>query len=471
MEETKKENSVNVPGVTQLEPPSSKEEEMETVSIIEEEVLLRSPSHASDEDLERPTLDKQAREALKRKKKREKRKIARRKKREEIPAEKEQATQGDSDREAKSQRAEPAPSKPIETPGAPESRPGPSSGGPNKGQQERERVGEQAPRGDRPPKMRGPRARQARREERRVAKRRSFVLPSAPAAVRGVEMPEGPQEPSGASSPTKGPKRQRKDKETPPERRRKRAREGVDPSRPAGRVANVSPLLRGSTGAANLCASGAGPQLASYSSAARRENQVVIVSSREDGTMTPEEGERTRKHLVSEMLRAMTGPEGEPYGPELRFRNSGLVDPGWFLISTQDEASKRWLLNDWRPLAGDDVTFRVMRAADAPWPEQVGFWLRSQEVDLSAVRDMLARQNRSLAVDKWKHLKTTGKPGGWHLIFLVSHDTIRRLEEAEWVLYFELVTLAVRRVPVWSGATRRASPAAGRPGLTEKKDE
>lgn len=464
MEEQSNEISVNVPE-TQPELPSSKEEEMA------EEELLRSPSHASDESPERPTSDKQAREALKKRKRAERRRMVRRKKREEASAERKRATQGDSGREVQSRQAEPAPSKLMETSGGSDSRPGSSSGGPNKGQQERERSGGQAPGGDRPLKMRGPRARQARREERRVAKRRSFVLPSAPAAVRETEAPEDSQGPSGASSPTKGPKRPRKEKETPPERRRKRARESVNPPRPAGGAANVSPLLRGSTGAANLGASGAGPQLASYSSAVKRENQVVIVSSREDGTMTPEEGERMRRHLVSEMLRAMTGPEGEPYGPELRFRNSGLVDPGWFLITTQDEASKRWLLENWRPLAEGDVTFRVMRAADAPWPEQVGFWLRSQEVDLSKVRDMLARQNRSLNVNKWKHLRTTGKPGGWHLIFLVSHDTVRRLEEAEWVLYFELVTLAVRRVPVWSGATRRASPAAEGPGPAEEKEE
>ncbi|KAJ8956573.1 hypothetical protein NQ314_006700 [Rhamnusium bicolor] len=109
---------------------------------------------------------------------------------------------------------------------------------------------------------------------------------------------------------------------------------------------------------------------------------------------------------------------------------SGRVEPGWFLISAEDETSRRWLLEDWATLVEGDVSFCALRAADAPWLERVGFWLSSQEVDLSRVLRVLALQNRSLNIGTWRHLQTTGGPGGWHLIFMVGQDTIRHLEDA-----------------------------------------
>ncbi|KAJ8914253.1 hypothetical protein NQ315_003618 [Exocentrus adspersus] len=74
-----------------------------------------------------------------------------------------------------------------------------------------------------PTKLRGPHARQARRERRREAKRQSFVLPTAPAAVReeGLGGPQGQPDPSTQAAERK---RTRGEKTTPPERQRKKSK-------------------------------------------------------------------------------------------------------------------------------------------------------------------------------------------------------------------------------------------------------
>jgi hypothetical protein len=171
-----------------------------------------------------------------------------------------------------------------------------------------------------------------------------------------------------------------------------------------------------------------------------------------------EEVETIRRHIVDEMLRAMRGPDGRPRGPELHFWNSGRVEPGWFLISAQSDESMRWLIEGCPPPQVGEVSFAAMRSADAPWPERIGLWLKSPEVDLDRLTSVLELQNRAFQVDEWRHMETTGGPGNWFVVFMVGRDVVERLEASGWTLFYELVTLSVRRVRSWSSAVRQKPP-------------
>lgn len=57
-----------------------------------------------------------------------------------------------------------------------------------------------------------------------------------------------------------------------------------------------------------------------------------------------EEATIIRQDTAFAMLKVMTNPESSPRGPELQFRNSGLVKPGWLLVTGEDETSRLWLL-------------------------------------------------------------------------------------------------------------------------------
>lgn len=184
--------------------------------------------------------------------------------------------------------------------------------------------------------------------------------------------------------------------------------------------------------------------------ASKRKLQVVVQSSRMDGTMTREEADELRSHLVAEMLRAMEGPEGGPPGPELRFVKSGLVDPGWYLVTAVDEVTAEWLMGGWEPLTIGEVTLRPLRATDALWPERIGFWLRGRKPEIQKVQRMLSLQNRDIQVEGWRHVETAGnEKDGWYVAFLAGGESVRRLEGRGWVLFYEMTTISVRRC-AWS---------------------
>ena len=197
----------------------------------------------------------------------------------------------------------------------------------------------------------------------------------------------------------------------------------------------------------------------------------MVLSNRAQGVIEPAEAENLRRHLIREMVQAMRGPEGGPRGPVLRFENSGLTETGWFRITAEDQTSRDWLLESWRPAAAGDVSFRIMRTADAPWPERIGFWLRTQEVNPTEVVDMLSLQNPDLQVESWRHVETTGEPGDWQLVFLVSREVVGSLEARSWRLSYELIRLTVRRVPVRGGAPRPAASGSSDPKPTKESEK
>ena len=318
---------------------------------------------------------------------------------------------------------------------------------------------------------RGPRARDARRQ----ASRPAITLPEAPRSVRGYSEREvSKHHPDHRTKTTSGPedknkKRKGSNKSTPPGKRPpKKARE---------ETSHVSPLLRTQQQLKQpgpLRKGGQGSKGGSYSAAARRELQAVVLSDRSQGVIEPQEAEILRQSLIHEMLLAMRGPEGGPRGPELRFENSGLTESGWLRITAEDETTQKWLLESWKPKVVGKVSFRVMRSADAPWPERIGFWLRTPEVNLGRITEMLSLQNRDLQVESWRHAETRGEQGDWHLTFLVSGETVRNLETRGWRLNYELIRLSVRRITVWGGASRPSTSRADdpqRPKEGEKEDD
>ncbi|KAJ8915933.1 hypothetical protein NQ315_016608 [Exocentrus adspersus] len=120
-----------------------------------------------------------------------------------------------------------------------------------------------------PTKFRGPLAKRARRE--------------------GEDGLGGPQRQPDPSTQAER-KRTRGEKMTPPERERKKVKR-TQPTPPARASPHVSPLLRKGTKATSRGEEAGRPTT-------NRENQVVILSSREDGVITPTEEERLRGNLV-----------------------------------------------------------------------------------------------------------------------------------------------------------------------------
>lgn len=300
---------------------------------------------------------------------------------------------------------------------------------------------------------RGPVARDAKRA---AGKLRPVVLPTEPGAAGTSSKVPGqaartPQVPQA--------KRKRASKVTPTDRQTKRPRE-----MPAGAVQGRSPLLRGTaTAPPEAGATGA------YSSALRRELQVVFRSNRSDGSVLPEEVGMLRTHLITEMSQAMAGPSTGPPGPELRFRNSGRTECGWFLVTAETEESRDWLTQSCSPLVEGNLTFAPVLSSEAPWPTEIGFMLRCEaKPDQEKVEKMLGLQNRALGVSSWRHLSTEGEPGNWRLTYRVSGETRKRLEEAGWLMWYELVTIKAFRV---TPHMRRPAPSASsqKPGTEKEK--
>lgn len=63
----------------------------------------------------------------------------------------------------------------------------------------------------------------------------------------------------------------------------------------------------------------------------------------------------------------------------------------------------------WRAVAIvlECVAFSPIQIAKLQWPERIGFWLRSQEVNMEKLQQMFSLQNRSLNVEQWKLIDTT----------------------------------------------------------------
>lgn len=283
---------------------------------------------------------------------------------------------------------------------------------------------------------RGPTA----RDERRAGKKKPLVLPTAPAS----QIEARSETPQGDSS--RPGKRTRSDNSTPPEREKKRKpipRKASEEDKPGTSATRPSTASRPAQGKA------------------KEKFQVVIRSNRPDGRVEGEEVAALRRSLVAEMKRAML----QESGLHLRFRNSGIVEPGWFLITAEDEATWTWLINSWSPQEVEDVSFTLTRGADTPWPVEIGFLIKSQEpVDIRELQQMLALQNGDYDVSGWEHRQTSGGPGGWWIIFRVSQEDAKSIEVAGWELHYELITLAVRRVRLWGN-----QPVAKGPGPSPKQ--
>lgn len=176
-----------------------------------------------------------------------------------------------------------------------------------------------------------------------------------------------------------------------------------------------------------------------YSPGLKKELQVVFMSNRPEGEILPEEAEKLKAHLINKMSEAMTSPSG----PELRFRNSGLTEQDWFLVTAENTESRDWLVQDCRPLTEENTSFRAILATEAPWPAEVSFVIECEaKPDTEKVVEMLHLQNRTLQVDKWKHLETVGISGNWYFTFRVNGET-RKLLEAERLMWYELATIQV----------------------------
>ncbi|XP_018577420.1 myristoylated alanine-rich C-kinase substrate-like [Anoplophora glabripennis] len=204
--EDKEKNIVNVPTNQNIERPGSEKDAMEVGganpaspgSPSKEEELLKSSEGETEGSQECDSMDTADRETRKKEKRREKRNKARAKRRREV-REARKGLQGTSD-PARPSEAQHFMSAPADSgPGTSTSKEG-FEGTSNRG----------------PAKPRGPQARRKWREDNREAKRRSFVLPTAPAAVREGG-PGGPKGQPGPSTQT-SQKRSRADKTTPPER-------------------------------------------------------------------------------------------------------------------------------------------------------------------------------------------------------------------------------------------------------------
>lgn len=183
-----------------------------------------------------------------------------------------------------------------------------------------------------------------------------------------------------------------------------------------------------------------------HSSALNQHLQVFFVSNRPVGDIEPEEAEKLKAHIINEMSKAMAGPEGGPLGPELRFRNSGLTEVGWFLITAGNTESRDWLVQDCKQLTGADTCFRAILATEALCPAKVNFEIKCEaQPDIEEVVKMLNLQNRTLQVTKWKHLKTApiGEPGNWCFTFRVNGEIRKQLEAEQHTLWYELVKINI----------------------------
>ncbi|KAG5899833.1 hypothetical protein JTB14_012304 [Gonioctena quinquepunctata] len=310
------------------------------------------------------------------------------------------------------------------------------------------------------------RALEVRETKLEAKQRQSIELSPAPDFLRDIGVAERPikrtipksRAPTGASS----------DGQTSPERSAKRHK-GQSLTEALDDRSHVSPLLSGDGGRPSvpLDSGYRSPEVpTSYNGflePERSELQVVVLSSRIDTKITREEVLHLYHNLVTEMIRAMETSDGTDQALQLRYRKTNIVGPGWLKFFAQDELSADWLLNSWSPPAQRNVTFTVVRAAEAPWPEVIGFEIKKRGLNLTHVSRILPLQNRALGVDTWEHLETTGGPWEWNLIYRVSQEVVKLLEESGWVLYFELRSLTVRRVTDWSPAT-----ASSRPGTSKQ---
>lgn len=422
MDSTTDEDKLNVP--MEVECPSSEgeknpEDKLLESSESEDEACSKScagepsgsPARPGDAATETDSMEL-LRKTKRKERKRERRRQARLAERQERRQQREEAAGA----------SQPASTTPLQA-----GRPSTASAGPSrpggKSRAAREKEGE-----------RGPSA----RRDRGAARREPLVLPKAPASLLGARSQTSPK-----GSEPRPKKRLRSDNNTPPERTHKRSATGTGSG---GRAAGTSSSGLRTTSEPNR-------------QAIRKKFQAVVRSNRPGGRVEEEEVTALRGGLVAEMRRAMLKEKGL----HLRFRNSGIVKPGWFLITAEDEPTWRWLLTGWSPQEVGGVTFTLTREEEAPWPVEIGFSIRSQEpVNIREVQEMLALQNGNLAVPAWEHQQTTGGPGGWWVIFRVSREDARSIEEAGWVLHYELITLAVRRVRLWGSQPTTKGPGTSK---------
>ncbi|XP_044734051.1 uncharacterized protein LOC123296585 [Chrysoperla carnea] len=173
----------------------------------------------------------------------------------------------------------------------------------------------------------------------------------------------------------------------------------------------------------------------------KRDLQIVFRSVRRGGTIRYEEASALRKHIVEEMKKAMNNSR-----TELRFRKSGIVDPGWFLVTADDEISRDWLLTEYRPSSINGICFSAFTQKAAQRIVRIGFELRTRDINITKVIELLKIQNRQLNIDSWQFLQKERSKKRCFLTFGVDKEDLRRLESAKWTLYYELFTLKVRKL-------------------------
>ena len=77
-------------------------------------------------------------------------------------------------------------------------------------------------------------------------------------------------------------------------------------------------------------------------------------------------------------------------------------------------------------------------------------------------------QNRALQVDESRPIETREEPGSWFVVFMMGREVVDRLEASGWTIFYELVTLSVRRVRSWSATVRQEAPSGLAPGPHKK---
>lgn len=181
--------------------------------------------------------------------------------------------------------------------------------------------------------------------------------------------------------------------------------------------------------------------------AAGRNYQVVIMGSQEGDPISEEEAHLLRRLLIVEIKSRMREPR--PRRRPLSFENSGFqVEPGWLLITCDDEETREWILT-WEPPT--DRRYVVRRSSEAPWPSRIAIGLGAQAIDPEELIELFDYQNATLVgTNLWRYVRTEGEPGHLRMIFRVPSSTIAWLEAHKWRICCELVKLTVWRVPASS---------------------